>query len=126
MLRVAGDPTAIITGAQESQVQLQRGLGCTKRKSDLTADSRPILSLAATVSSPRVGPRPVENCNGLSPSTPCRSPGAHGVTQKNALERALAEAESRIVETLPGQAQDAYYDRQLSASRRTAPEDTQA
>jgi hypothetical protein len=44
VLRVAGDPTATITGAQGSQVQLETGLGCTKGKTDLVADSRPILS----------------------------------------------------------------------------------
>src|SRR3954468_19922964 len=40
----------------------------------------------------------------------------YGITQKSALERALDEAEWRFIETLPSKAQDAYYDRQLTAS----------
>src|ERR1044071_5218584 len=51
MLRVAGDPTAIVTGAQGSQAQLLHRLGCTKGQNDLSADSRPILFSRAAVSS---------------------------------------------------------------------------
>jgi hypothetical protein len=39
----------------------------------------------------------------------------YGVTQRQALERALKEAEWRIIETLSSDAQNAYYDRQLTA-----------
>lgn len=41
----------------------------------------------------------------------------YGVTQRQALERALAEAEWRIIETLSSDAQNAYYDRRLTALR---------
>jgi hypothetical protein len=40
----SGRPYGDNTGAQGSQVQLETGLGCTKGKTDLVADSRPILS----------------------------------------------------------------------------------
>src|SRR3954465_12401859 len=42
----------------------------------------------------------------------------YGVTQRQALQRALAEAEWRIIETLSSDAQNAYYDRRLTALRR--------
>jgi len=42
----------------------------------------------------------------------------YGVTQRQALERALAEAEWRIIETLPSDAQNAYYDQRLISLQR--------
>ena len=48
----------------------------------------------------------------------------YGITQLQALEQALKEAEWRIIETLSSDAQNAYYDHQLTALQRNgAPAD---
>src|SRR4029077_20939 len=63
VLRVAGDPTATITGAQGSQVQLLRGLGAPREKTTSLPTAAPSYRETRPFHPPGSAQRPVDNCS---------------------------------------------------------------